>query len=156
MSEAHDGPGAGVTVEVHASPEPAGEGGDGGQVVTAPEAAAAVEIAAINAGRDIALAEIENEGAAARAEAWSNEELEGWRNRVAELEGQVAGLQEANRTLEATVAALTPPPSPEPPPNPPEPDPSPASGEEPALAPVESPSQAEEPPPPRRRGIRWT
>jgi hypothetical protein len=156
MSEARDnGPGVAVTINAgEASPgerEAGGEDQGGAEISASPEAA--VQIAEIEAGRDIALAEIRNEGDAAFAEQLSNSELEQCRLRIAELEGLNQGLAETVATLELTVASLTPPPS-EPPPNPPEPPPSPdAVGD--ASEPVESPPP-DEPPPPRKRLIRWT
>lgn len=140
---------AGATPE--SEPEAGGEDQGGSEVATTAEAA--VQIAEIEADRDIALAVIQNEGQAAFAEQISNTELEQCRLRIAELEGENQGLRETISTLEATVASLTPPPS-NPPPNPPEPPPSPDEVGD-VSEPVESPPP-DEPPPPRKRRIRWT
>lgn len=150
-----NGPAVAVIVE---SPEAAGGQGDGGEMGEGSEAPAealadaAVEIAQINADRDVDLALIHTEAEAQRVEAFASEELSRCRERIAELEGLNLGL---NSELE-TLRALIPPPSPEPPPSPPEADPSP-EGEGPAQEPEESasPGPVEEPPPRRRRGIRW-
>jgi len=124
MSEANEN-GPDIAVEIHASPEGAGEGGDGGQVVEAaavePVAEAAVEVARIEADRDVTIAAIEADASIEHrelsieenrvfAEGLANSELEQCRTKIAELET-------ANSLLTAEVARLTPPPSEEPPPS---------------------------------------
>lgn len=153
MSEAND-PAGPVVVVVAPGAEASGGSSEGGEVA-APEtvetvADAAVQIAEIEANRDVDLAIIHTEADAQRAERYASEELEQCRNRIAELEGENSGLREAL----ATATALIPPPSELSPPNPPDPDPSP-DAEAHAQAPAESPAVADEPPKPRKRGIKW-
>lgn len=157
MSEANDGPGVEITVAVDAAPEGQGEGGASGEVGEAealePIAEAAVEIAQIEADRDVALAVIHNEGEAAWNEARANEELEQCRTTIARLEGEL----EALRNPPVVAVELIPEPSPEPPLSPPE-----AASEsmeeggprESPVEPAEEPPAAE-PPKPKRPRLRW-
>lgn len=156
MSEDH-GPGPEVAITVNAGEAAAIEAGDGGQVgegaALEPVAEAAVEIAEIEASRDVALAVIHQEGEADYAAARNSEELAECRVTIARLEGEL----EALRSPAVVVVPLTPEPSPEPPASPPAPS---ASEEEggPKESPVE-PEAAEvvaEPPKPKRPRYRWT
>ncbi len=154
MSEANDGTGPDVTVEVHASPEPAGESGAGVEVVEGaevePVAEAAVEIATIEANRDVTIAAIHAEQEIAVHEAISesvsNSELEACRTRITELET-------ANTLLTAEVARLTPPPSEEPPPSPAV-EVAEAENVE-VVGPRENQEPAPEPEKPRRKPHKW-
>jgi hypothetical protein len=158
MSEANDG----TTVVIVAPGEgDTPEGGGGGQVEAAGEAQvetvadAAVQIAAIEAERDVTLAIIEGENAADREERFAeniNEELQ--RANTA-LRAELDECRNTIRTLETTVAQLTPPSPPEPaePLNPP---PEPAAGEVAAVPlEVETEAPAPEPEKPRRKALRW-
>lgn len=131
---------------------------DGEQVGGSAEVAAAgevvnaaVEIARIEAERDVNLAELAIVETEVRHEAYSNEEAEQWRLTAARLEGE-------NTALRAEVEALKTPLilelSPEPPPSPPlevvaeEPDPALAENLE-AVAPPPEPA------PRKSKPLRW-
>lgn len=151
---------AGPVVEIAVHAEPQGEGGqsDGGALETAEGvgevADAAVQIAQIEADKEIALAVIEGENHVAAIEAHreadaefaeniQSSELEQCRIRIAELEAE-------NSTLKAL---STPPPSdPEPLPSPPDLDPSPSEA---AQDPAQDASPVAEPKPPPQRRHRW-
>lgn len=151
MSESHDGP---TIVVVTPSQGEAGKTGEGGEVQASDEveavsevADAAVEIARIEADRDVTLAVIQEEASVDRAEAYASEELEQCRLRIAELEGQ-------NTAQAMELERLTHPPSSELPLNPqPEAEavvvvaePEPAASQE---------AEAPEPEKPRRKPHRW-
>jgi len=151
MSEAN---GTGPTVIVvpagEETPVVVSEGGE----IQAPAAVeevsdAAVQIAEIEADRDIALAVIRNEGEAEWNEARQNEELQSCRLRIAELEGENTALKTELEQRPPLIQVL----SPEPLPNP-EPEPAPVV-EAVELEPVESPAEAPEPEKPRRKALRW-
>lgn len=160
MSEDH-GNGPGVTVEVHAGAEPAGEGGAGNEVVEGaavePVAEAAVEIARIEGETAVTLAAIEAETSLehhelgvremeALTELNANSELE-------ECRTQLAAAEAANLALTAEVARLTPPPSEALPPSlaaEPEAEPSVE-----VVGPRENLEPAPEPEKPKRKPHRW-
>ena len=132
------------------------ESGGSGEVEAAGEVAdAAVQIAQIQADRDVALAVIEGENSERREEAFAENFNEDLRAENARLRGELDECRNTITTLETTVAALTPPPpsEPEPPPSPPENPPAAVADDPPAPA---SP-EAEAPEPPSRRApkLRW-
>ncbi len=149
MSEGHD---AGPTVIVVAPGEETQIVGEGGGEVQAevlaeavePVADAAVEIAAIEADRDVTLAVIQQEGDAAFADRLHSEELQSCRTRIAELEGELEALR---NPAPLTLVAL-----PEPPPSPPEPEPE-SAAEDPQEAAEDAP--APEPEKAKRKPHRW-
>lgn len=151
MSEANGGP---TIIVVPAGEGAAGEGSEGGEVqvigaVEAP-AVAAVEIAAIEAGRDIAIAEIQLEETVVRNEAYASEELEQCRLRIAELEGLNTGLLAQLESRPPLILELSsePPPSLELPPES-------VAEDGPRESPVEPEALAPEPEPVKRKPHRW-
>lgn len=160
MSEAHDGPGAEVTITVDAGEGAAIEGGPGVEVVggaaAEPIAEAAVEIAQIEADRDVTLAAIHQEGEAEFADRLHSSELEQCRTTIARLEGELEALRNPPPVLEV----LIPEPSPEPPASPPEPASESTEGDGPRESPAplvepEAAAVVEEPPKPKRPRFRW-
>jgi len=148
----------GPTVVVVTSGEgEAGEGSEGGEIQAVAEAEAteevadaAVEIARIEADRDVTLAAISAETTEAIHESFSNQELEQCRLRIAELEGENTALR---TQLESQPALLIPVQSEEPPPNPPlELE---SAKEDGPRESQEAPAQAAEPPSQKRKPLRW-
>jgi hypothetical protein len=158
MSEANDDgqDGAAIAITVNAGEEGAGEPEGGGELAEGLEAAAdaAVEIARIEADRDVTLAVIQADTEEARAERYSNEDLEQCRTEIARLEG---ALSVALTELEA-LRPSTPEPLTEPePPNPPQDLPS-GEADGPRESPVEPAAVEEaapEPPPKAKPKVRW-
>lgn len=157
-----NGTGEQPAVVVIAGEGAAGQSGEGGEIQVAGEAVAeaAVEIAAIEADRDIALAVIEGENLASANEQFAEALNADAQTEIARLQAEneecrntISTLETAVSELTATVAQLTPPPSEPSPPSPPE--------EPPASAAVEDPQEAaaiqpvEEPPKPKRRPLKW-
>jgi len=129
-----------------------GEVGESAEVAAAGEVAdAAVEIARIEAARDVNLAELAIVETEVRHEAYSNEELDACRLTIARLEGENTALR---TELEASRAPLILDLSPEPPLNPlPE-----ADAVEPEPVQAESPEAAAPPPEPaprKSKPLRW-
>lgn len=160
MSEANDGPGGATVVVI-----PSGEGppiaiGEGGEIqdagATAVEevADAAVQIAAIEADRDVTLAVIHQEGEAEWAERRNSEEVTECRLRIAELEGANAALQLelSNRPQLTPVLLVEEPLSPAPPLESGAED---GPRESPVVEAVEAVEEAPEPPPRKHKTHRW-
>lgn len=150
MSEAN-GP---TVVVVTPGEGPAGEGGESGEVqavaAVAEVSEAAVEIAAIEAGRDVAIAEIQLDETIVRNEAYANEDLAQCRTELARLEGENTALRTELETLRAPLilAPLSEPLlSPEPPPS--------VVEAGPPENPVDHVEPAPEPPKPKRQTHRW-
>lgn len=154
MSEAN---GSGPTiVVVTPGEETPGGSGEGEQVEARAEAAvvaevadSAVQIAEIEAERDITLAAISAETTETIVTAEQNEELERCRLRIAELEGLSTAQMEELQTLRAQ---LIPPLSQEPPPSPPPPV---ESAEEAGPRESQEAAPVEEPPKVKRKPLRW-
>jgi len=118
-------------------------------------AEAVVEVAEIEADRDITLAKIAAETQVEMTAALGRDEVVSLQAELETCWNQISTLETINSDLMATVERLTPPPSTPPPSSEMNPLPEPESVVETPVSPEEAPPVVEEPPKPKRRGVRW-